>query len=174
MGFSMNLTKILRKLKGKRLDEVHYELLHQAAEFQAEKLALIQAANKTLLQNNDLLKDKVRSLEHEIRRMRGYSETPQGAAAISSGGSFSQHVQEISDITVAILRECIRQDLDEFDGAQMAGYLSCKIGEVETALAELLESGLIAQERTGSGEALCRLTAAGKSYARTLSPENHF
>ena len=56
----MNMVKILRKIKGKRLDEAHYEILRQAAELQDEKLALIQAANKVLQENNDIIKNKVR------------------------------------------------------------------------------------------------------------------
>jgi hypothetical protein len=73
----MNMVKFLRKIKGKRLDEAHDELLRQVAELQEEKLALIQTANKVLQENNDLIKDKVRRLEREIRQMRLYLEGQQ-------------------------------------------------------------------------------------------------
>ena len=73
----MNMVKFLRKIKGKRLDEAHDELLRQVAELQEEKLTLIQTANKVLQENNDLIKDKVRRLEREIRQMRLYLEGQQ-------------------------------------------------------------------------------------------------
>ena len=75
-------------------------------------------------------------------------------------------------MTVAILRECLKRDLVEFNCAEMAVCLSCEKSEVETALVELVESGLIGQDSTRPGEATYRLTATGKSYARTLSTGN--
>ncbi|MEW6670165.1 MAG: hypothetical protein AB1427_00595 [Thermodesulfobacteriota bacterium] len=168
----MNLHKFLRALKGKRLNEAHYELLRQALALQEEKLALIQAANKVLQETNDLLKDKVRRLEDEIRKMRPYTEKPPVVAVTLPAAAPAKHVQEISDLTVAILQECIERDLVEFQCVEMAESLSCNKSEIETALAELAESGLIVQDSTRPAEAVYRLTAAGKSYARTLPPVN--
>lgn len=91
----MNLLKLLRKLKGSRLDEAQYELLQQAAELQAEKRALIQDANKILQENNDRIKDKVRRLEDEIRQMRRYLINQQVVTAAPAGSG--KHIQEISE-----------------------------------------------------------------------------
>lgn len=168
----MNLLKLLRKLKGSRLDGAHYELLRQAAELQEEKLAVIQSANKILRENNDLIKDKVGRLEDEIRRMRLYLENRQVVTAMPKAAGAAKHIQEISDMTVAILQECLKRDLVGFDCAEMAGWLSCEKSGVETALAELVESGLIYREGTRTGKAAYRLTATGKSYAKTLSAGN--
>lgn len=168
----MNLLKLLRKLKGKRLDEAHYELLRQTAELQEEKLVLIQTANKVLQENNDLIKDKVRRLEHEIRQMRLYLENQQVVTATATSAGPAKHIQEISDMTVAILQECLKRDLVEFNCVEMAALLSCEKSGVETALAELVESGLIHKEGARTGEAAYRLTATGKSYAKTISAGN--
>ena len=164
----MILLKLLRKLKGSRLDEAHYELLRQAAELQDEKLTLIQNANKILQENNDLIKDKVRRLEDEIRQMRLYLINQQVVTATPAPAGPAKHIQEISDMTVAILQECLKRDLVEFNCAEMAGCLSCEKSKVETALKELVESGLINQDSTRPGEATYRLTTTGKSYAQTF------
>jgi hypothetical protein len=168
----MSLLKLLRKLKGSRLDEAHYELLRQAAELQDEKLALIQSANRLLQENNDLIKDKALRLEDEIRQMRLYLESPQAVIVTPSSAGAAKHIQEISDLTVAVLQECLKRDLVEFNCAEMAGYLSCEKSRVKTALKELVESGLIQQKGTRPGEVTCRLTATGKSYAKTISAGN--
>lgn len=168
----MNLLKLLRKLKGSRLDEAHYELLRQAAELQEEKLALIQNANKVLQENNDLIKDKVRRLEHEIRQMRLYWESQQVITATPTSAGPAKHIQEISDMTVAILQECLKRNLVEFNCVEMAGCLSCEKSKVKTALKELVESGLVHQDSTRPGEGTYRLTATGKSYAKTISAGN--
>jgi len=168
----MKLLKLLRKLKGSRLDEAHYELLCQAAELQDEKLALIQSANKVLQENNDLIKDKVRRLEDEIRQMRLYLGGQQFVTAAPTSAGPGKHIQEISDMTVAVLQECLKRDLVEFNCAEMAGCLSCEKSKVKTALKELVESGLIHQDSTRPGEVIYRLTATGKSYAKTISAGN--
>ncbi|MDF1592531.1 MAG: hypothetical protein P1P89_13530 [Desulfobacterales bacterium] len=168
----MNLLKLLRKLKGSRLDEAHYELLRQAAELQDEKLALIQNANKILQENNDLIKDKVRRLEDEISRMRRYLLNQQVVTAAPTTAGPAKHIQEISDMTVAVLQECLKRNLVEFNCAEMAGCLSCEKSKVKTALKELVESGLIHRDSTPPGEATYRLTATGKSYAKTISVGN--
>ena len=82
----MNLIKLLQTLKEKGLDESHYVLLGQAVELQEEKLTLMRTANKVLQENNDLLKDKVRRLEADIRQMRQYLVSPQAVSPTSAPG----------------------------------------------------------------------------------------
>jgi len=165
----MNLIKLLQTLKEKGLDEAHCELLGQAVALQEEKLTLIRTANKVLQENNDLLKDKVRRLEADIGQLRQYLISPQAVSPTSAPVGPAKHIQEISDMTVAILQECLKRDLVAFNCADMAVFLSCKKSDVETALTELVESGLIEQDRTGPEKAAFLLTAAGKSYAGTLA-----
>jgi len=162
------MIKLLEKLKGKKLDENRYELLRHAAELRKEKLKLLRKANKILEENNLLLREKIRFLEREIARMSLGPETGPVPVPASPCDAAPSHIQEISDMTVAVLRQCLGRNLATFNAAEMSAGLSADGREVEEALSELVESGLIERQDAGRGAPTYRLTAAGRSYARTL------
>lgn len=164
----MKTPGLLKKIKGKVLDKEHYELLRRVWDLQEQNLDVVRSANRTLTENNHLLKEKIRRLEHEnnqLRRSLVEKQLVGGPGEISVQG---KHILEISDITVAILQECMKRDVSEFTAAEMAGCLGQAHGEVKAAIAELVESGLIREDRSGRKRTVFSLTDTGRNYAKTL------
>jgi predicted transcriptional regulator len=164
----MDVIKLLKRIKGKVLNKEHYELLRQAYELQEQKLAFIQTVNKTLGENSDLLKEKIKRLEHEIGQLQLYlTEKEVNSGSVEFAGP-EKHILEISDITIAILQECLRRDMAEFTADEMSDYLRYEQSKVEAAIAELVESGLISEGKSGQTGTVYGLTDTGRNYAKTL------
>jgi hypothetical protein len=59
----MGITEILGQFKGKVLDAAHFDLLKHAYELQEQNIAQLKINNESLRESNELLLEKIRSLE---------------------------------------------------------------------------------------------------------------
>ena len=80
----------------------------------------------------------------------------------------TQELQEFSDVAESVLKMGLRQEKFEFSGKTMAQTLPHSREQIDAALAELSESGIIESGTVDSeGQRYC-LTLVGKNYALTL------
>ena len=66
------------------------------------------------------------------------------------------------------LQECLNRELADFTADEISGHLKQERHVVETAIVELVESGLAGKGKSGQKGTVYVLTVTGKNYAKTL------
>ena len=164
----MDIVKILNTIRAKGLDEAHFELLQQTYELLNQNIRQTQTTNAALRENNALLKENIGRLEDEIRELRQYIFEIESGSASPEPERGTPELQEFSDIAESVLKMCLQRGKTEFSNEEMIQALPHSREQIDVALAELSESGII-ENGTGGPEAhrYC-LTLVGKNYALTL------
>ena len=131
----MSVTDVLSGIKGKVLDATHFELLKHAYELQDENVKQLKTSNELLRQKiekleeeNETLRGMVRQLQQQIRESRSASGPP-----------------GLSEVARALLEQLVTEDTTEFNSDQVSSVLPYSKIQVEAALTELREAGMIHQ-----------------------------
>lgn len=169
----MDIDKLLNIMTGKILDADHADLIRRAFIHQNQTFDQIKETNTALKETNSLLKEKLQRLENEISEMRKYIFDSAGQRQPSAPAGPPQHLQELSDVTEAALQASLKFNTAEFTLEMLTQTLPHSPDQINAAMAELKESGLVLRAASEQNGPVYCLSPEGKSYARVISDDRN-
>lgn len=136
----MDITKILGTIKGKVIDEYHFNLLKHAYELQNENIVKLEANNDALKESNDLLKQKIRELNDENAILKETIKEYKNQIRSIPQASLRD---DISEIAINILELYISNDTTELWEKFIMRSLPFSKIQVQEGLDELCRAELI-------------------------------
>ena len=103
----MNVSEILKGLKGKVLDATHFDLLRHAYVLQEENIKQLKTNNEALKESNSLLLERVKKLEGTQKMLEKRFEELQ-----SKDNSPQAHIK-LSELALAVLEAYYEADRSE-------------------------------------------------------------
>ncbi len=158
----MDIIGILNSIKGKVLDSANFELIQTAYELQNNNVEQLKENNSAINESNKLLKEQTEQVVIENNQLKSkVAELEAQLTAVSP----KDHAADISEAALAILKQCIDQDLTNFYDAEMVNSISFSSMQAEVGIDELLAKQLIdLSSFDAEGKFYC-LTEGGKKYA---------
>jgi len=164
----MDIGKLLGGLKGKVLDAGHFELLKHAYDLQEQNVTQLKSNNAALKESNELLKEKAGNYLEELEFLK--KENDRLSKLVKS---LNKEVENepivLSDNAIKLLQRIIQEDVTDFYQNAIVDVMDLSRIEVEAALDEMSEKGLISSmsARRGYGLHYHLTSTAKKALAQT-------
>jgi chromosome segregation ATPase len=136
----MDITSILKGIKGKVLDASHFDLLKHAYELQNQNISQLKSNNEAIKESNQLLQEKIRRLENEIATInRSFEKLKTRLEEIEA----QKPSFDLSEVAMDILGLYLKQDATDLYNEQIVSSLPHNRIKVESAIDELSEAKII-------------------------------
>lgn len=166
----MDIGKLLGGLKGKVLDASHFELLKHAYDLQEQNIIQLKSNNAALKESNSLLKEKAGNYLEELEYLKKENEKLSKIAGQVKKADNDDPIM-LSENAVKLIKRIIQEDVTDFYQNAIVDVMELSRIEVEAALDELSEHGLISAMSARQGYGLhYHLTSKAKK-ALTLTNE---